>query len=110
MQKSFFVLNGARQATTMGCPYRLLALSYKMMFLRGKSVFQGVFPLDLIELQREFIGRVEAASGKPVILQGDPKFAGHATINIATKDQPAPFIRGFSRSARQMSFLMPSRS
>jgi hypothetical protein len=49
--------------------------------------------LSLIELQREFIRRVEAASGKPVILQSDPKFAGHATIKIATKDQPAHLLR-----------------
>ena len=44
--------------------------------------------MDLIELQRDFIGRVETASGKPVIMQCDPKFAGHATIRIARDDQP----------------------
>jgi len=64
-----------------------------MRFLLKESVFQGGFPLDLIELQREFIERVEAASGKPVILQSDPKFAGHATIKIATKEQPAHLLR-----------------
>lgn len=64
-----------------------------MRVLLGKAVFQGGSPLNLIELQREFIGRVEAASGKPVILQSDPKFAGHATIKIATKDQPAHLLR-----------------
>jgi hypothetical protein len=48
--------------------------------------------LDLIELQREFIGRVESASGKPVIMQCDPKFAGHATIRIARDDQPAHLL------------------
>ena len=45
--------------------------------------------MDLRQLQKQFIYRVEVASGKPVILQSDPKFAGHATIKIATKDQPA---------------------
>lgn len=45
--------------------------------------------MDLQRLQKQFIERVEAASGKPVILQSDPKFAGHSTIKIATKDQPA---------------------
>lgn len=48
--------------------------------------------MDLIELQREFIGRVELASGKPVIMQCDPKFAGHATIRIARDDQPAHLL------------------
>ncbi len=45
--------------------------------------------MDLQQLQKQFVERVEAASGKPVILQSDPKFAGHATIKIATKEQPA---------------------
>ncbi len=45
--------------------------------------------MDLQRLQKQYIERVEAASGKPVILQSDPKFAGHATIKIATKEQPA---------------------
>ncbi|XZE35017.1 hypothetical protein SH501x_000500 [Pirellulaceae bacterium SH501] len=45
--------------------------------------------MDLQRLQKQFIERLEAASGKPVILQSDPKFAGHPTIKIATKDQPA---------------------
>jgi hypothetical protein len=75
-----------------GCPYRSVSQSDKMTFLLGKSIFQGVFPLDLIELQREFIGRVELASGKPVIMQCDPKFAGHATIRIARDDQPAHLL------------------
>jgi hypothetical protein len=52
----------------------------------------GVFPVDFRQLQKQFIERVEAASGKPVILQSDPKFAGHATIKIATKDQPAHLL------------------
>ena len=50
------------------------------------------FSLDFRQLQKHFIERVEAASGKPVILQSDPKFAGHATIKIATKDQPAHLL------------------
>ena len=45
--------------------------------------------MDLQRLQKQFIERVEAVSGKPVILQSDPKFAGHATIKIATNEQPA---------------------
>ena len=49
--------------------------------------------MDLRELQKQFIERVEAASGKPVILQSEPKFAGHATIKIATEDQPAHLLR-----------------
>ena len=49
--------------------------------------------MNLRELQKQFIGRVEAASGKPLILQSDPEFAGHATIKIATNDQPAHLLR-----------------
>jgi len=52
----------------------------------------GAFSLDLRQLQTQFIERVEAASGKPVILQSDPKFAGHATIKIANKDQSAHLL------------------
>lgn len=48
--------------------------------------------MDLQQLQKQFIERVEAASGKPVILQCDPKFAGHATIKIANKEQPAHLL------------------
>lgn len=48
--------------------------------------------MNLREIQKQFIERVEAASGKPLILQSDPKFAGHATIKIATKDQPAHLL------------------
>lgn len=44
--------------------------------------------MDLQRLQKQFIERLEAASGKPVILQSDPKFAGHSTIKIATKKYP----------------------
>lgn len=50
------------------------------------------FSLDLRQLQKQFIERLEVASGKPVILQSDPKFAGHATIKIASKDQPAHLL------------------
>jgi hypothetical protein len=49
--------------------------------------------LDLRRLQQQFIERVEEASGKPVILVSDSKFAGHATIKIASKDQPAHLLR-----------------
>jgi hypothetical protein len=52
----------------------------------------GAFSLDLQRLQKQFIERLEAASGKPVILQSDPKYAGHSTIKIATKDQPAHIL------------------
>lgn len=48
--------------------------------------------MDLRELQKQFIERVEAASGKSVILQSDPKFPGHASIRIATKEQPAHLL------------------
>ncbi|MCX7408699.1 MAG: hypothetical protein NTZ32_11520 [Planctomycetales bacterium] len=48
--------------------------------------------MNLRELQKQFIERVEAASGKPVILQSDPTFAGHATIKIASKAQPAHLL------------------
>jgi len=48
--------------------------------------------LDLRQLQQQFIERVESASGKPVILQSDPNFAGHATIKIASMDQPAHLL------------------
>ena len=49
--------------------------------------------MDLRRLQQQFIERVEEASGKPVILVSDSKFAGHATIKIASKDQPAHLLR-----------------
>jgi hypothetical protein len=49
--------------------------------------------LDLRRLQQQFIERVEEASGKPVILLKDSNFAGHATIKIASKDQPAHLLR-----------------
>jgi len=45
--------------------------------------------LDLKELQQYFIDRVEATSGKHLILQADPKLAGHAMIRVAKDDQPA---------------------
>lgn len=45
--------------------------------------------MDLRELQQRFLVRVESASGKPVLLQSDANFASHATIKIATQDQPA---------------------
>ena len=45
--------------------------------------------MDLQQLHKLYIERLEAVSGKPVILQCDPKFSGHATIKIATKEQPA---------------------
>ena len=50
------------------------------------------FPLDLRVLQKHFLDRVEVASGKPVILQSDSTFHGHATIKLATKDQPAHLL------------------
>ena len=48
--------------------------------------------MDLRELQKQFLERVETASGKPVILQSDSKFAGHATIKVAGKEQPAHLL------------------
>ena len=45
--------------------------------------------MDLKELQQYFIDRVEATSGKNVLLQSDPKFTGHATIRVAKDNQPA---------------------
>ena len=45
--------------------------------------------MDLKELQQYFIDRVEATSGKHVLLQSDPKFTGHATIRVAKDNQPA---------------------
>lgn len=48
--------------------------------------------MNLRQLQRQFIERVESASGKPVILQSDTTFAGHATIIIAARDQPAHLL------------------
>lgn len=45
--------------------------------------------MDLKALQQSFINRVEAASGKPVLLQCDSKFGGHAVIKVATSDQTA---------------------
>jgi len=49
--------------------------------------------LDLRQLQKQFIERVEAAIDKSAILQSEPKFSGHATIKIATKDEPAHLLR-----------------
>jgi hypothetical protein len=49
----------------------------------------GAFSLDLQEMQEQFLLRVEATSGKPVILQSDSTFHGHATIKLAANDQPA---------------------
>ncbi len=48
--------------------------------------------MDLRELQKQFLERVEIASGKTVILQSDSKFAGHAVIKVATKEQPAHLL------------------
>ena len=48
--------------------------------------------MGLRELQKQFIERVEDASGKPVILQSDSAFHGHATIKVATNDQPAHLL------------------
>lgn len=45
--------------------------------------------MNTTELQNSFLKRVEHASGKPVLVQCDPNFAGHATIRIARHDQPA---------------------
>ena len=66
----------------------------------------GAFSLDLRELQNQFIERVEAASGKPVILLSDPKFAGHATIKIATKDQPAHLLRYKPEQVEVLPYLV----
>ena len=48
--------------------------------------------MGLRELQKQFIERVEDASGKPVILQSDSTFHGHATIKLAAKDQPVHLL------------------
>lgn len=48
--------------------------------------------MDLKELQQYFIDRVEATSGKHVILQADPKLSGHAIIRVAKDDQPAHIL------------------
>ncbi len=56
------------------------------------TCLSGVFSLGLRELQKQFIERIEDASGKPVILQSDSTFHGHATIKLATKDQPAHLL------------------
>lgn len=48
--------------------------------------------MDLKALQQPFLDRVEAASGKPVLLQCDSKFGGHAVIKVATSDQPAHIL------------------
>lgn len=48
--------------------------------------------MDSNALQQPFLDRVEAASGKPVLLQCDSKFGGHAVIKVATSDQPAHLL------------------
>ena len=40
------------------------------------------------EIQADLLRRVEEASGKPVLLQSDPSFSGHATVKIARDHQP----------------------
>ena len=45
--------------------------------------------MDTTELQKWFLQRVEDASGKPILVQCDPNFSGHATIRIARDNQPA---------------------
>ena len=59
------------------------------MAVRPNTHYLGVFPLESKALQQPFLDRIEAASGKPVLLQCDSKFAGHATIKVATNEQPA---------------------
>jgi len=59
---------------------------------RPTTDLSGADPLNLQQLQNQFVERVESASGKPVILQSEATFAGHATIKIATKDQPAHLL------------------
>jgi hypothetical protein len=48
--------------------------------------------LDATTSKNNFLQQVADASGKPVIVQSDPKFAGHATIKIASEDQPAHLL------------------
>ncbi len=52
----------------------------------------GAFSLDFRVVQKHFLEKLEAASGKPVILQSDSTFHGHATIKLAAKDQPAHLL------------------
>ena len=66
--------------------------SSKMKTTKRHGFIKNDIQLDLSELQREFIERVELASGKPVVMQCDPEFAGHATIRIARDDQPAHLL------------------
>ncbi len=56
-----------------------------------KATFRSV-SLDFRDMQQQFLDRVETASGKPVLLQSDTKFAGHATIKIAAKGQAAHLL------------------
>lgn len=48
--------------------------------------------MDFKALQQSFLDRVEAASGKPVLLQCDAKFGGHALIKVATNDRPVHLL------------------
>lgn len=59
------------------------------MAVRANTHYLGAFPLESKALQQPFLDRIEATSGKPVLLQCDSKFAGHATIRVATNEQPA---------------------
>ena len=38
-------------------------------------------------------GKLTAASGKPLLVHGDPKCPGHASIKIASDDAPAHLLR-----------------
>jgi len=62
--------------------------------------------LDARDTQKEFLNRVEQASGKPVIVQSDPTFPGHATIKIAKKDQAAHVLLYKPQHESVLPYLM----
>jgi len=69
----------------------------------------GALLLDFREIEQQFLDRVESASGKPVLLQGDPDFASHATIRIASKDQPAHVLLYKPEQKAVLSYLVASQ-
>jgi hypothetical protein len=46
-------------------------------------------PLHLDEIKKKLLENFYRVSGKPVIVQADERFSGHATLKLANGDQPA---------------------
>lgn len=49
--------------------------------------------MNQFDASKSIEARLTAASGKPVLVHGDPKCPGHASIKIASDDSPAHLLR-----------------